>query len=257
MITNSKKKKYIGDAIKSFASQTYHNKELIIVHCDGFYFNEYLKNIYVKNDPRIKLIGLNKQTLGSMRNVAIEKSSGELVATWDDDDISHPIRLERQLNEMLLRRAEFSYLTKYVHLFEDDANIFLVNKLKPTIYVDCVVENTMIGFKNKFPIKYLNLNSGEDTPVNLKIINSRKIYIHIDENYLFVYRFCKSNVWNKKHHITMCTHNHVDFDKWNFEKNANEYIKVIPPGTWNIKDNRMNLMNILVNDSKRLLVHGL
>lgn len=36
-------------------------------------------------------------TLGQLRQVALEAASGAFVATWDDDDISHPERLTTQL----------------------------------------------------------------------------------------------------------------------------------------------------------------
>lgn len=254
MVTNPKKKAYIGDAVQSFINQSYSNKELIIIHCNDYYFDEYLKNVYgILKDVRI--IKRNPESLGAMRNAAVVSARGELIATWDDDDISHPRRLESQIREMVYRGKKFSYLIKYIHLFEDDHSLFLVNKVKIDMYVDSVAENTFIGYKNAMPGKYLDLNSGEDTPINVEIVTKMNPYLHNDQHYLFVYRYCKNNTWGKQHHLDMCTHSHVDFNRWDIEKVFEEYHKVIPTGTWIMKDNRLNVHTRITVNPQGITFH--
>jgi glycosyltransferase involved in cell wall biosynthesis len=94
MVTQAARAGVAPRAIRAFNHQTYPRRELVIVSVDD----------------RAELLALVQgparagfwrapvgSTLGDLRNVALAHASGELVATWDDDDWSHPERLTRQL----------------------------------------------------------------------------------------------------------------------------------------------------------------
>lgn len=88
--------KYIGETIESIRDQTYSNWELIIVD-DGSDDNtcEIITSI---NDHRIHLhkagrIGIN----GMIKNIALSKVTGELIAFIDHDDLWAPAKLEKQV----------------------------------------------------------------------------------------------------------------------------------------------------------------
>jgi glycosyltransferase involved in cell wall biosynthesis len=87
---------YIGETIESVRSQTWQNWELIIVD-DGSDDNtcEVISGI---RDERIHLyeagrIGVN----GRIKNIALSKVSGDLIAFIDHDDLWHPEKLEKQV----------------------------------------------------------------------------------------------------------------------------------------------------------------
>ena len=88
--------RYIGETIESVRSQTYTNWELIIID-DGSNDNtcEVITSI---KDERIHLckagrIGIN----GRIKNIGLSKSSGELIAFIDHDDLWAPTKLEKQV----------------------------------------------------------------------------------------------------------------------------------------------------------------
>jgi glycosyltransferase involved in cell wall biosynthesis len=88
--------RYIGETIESIRSQTWQNWELIIVD-DGSDDNtcEIIAGI---KDERIHLykagrIGFN----GRIKNIALGKVSGELIAFLDHDDLWAPEKLEKQV----------------------------------------------------------------------------------------------------------------------------------------------------------------
>ena len=88
--------RYIGETIESVRSQTYTNWELIIID-DGSNDNTCEVITRIKDD-RIYLckagrIGIN----GRIKNIGLSKSSGELIAFIDHDDLWAPAKLEKQV----------------------------------------------------------------------------------------------------------------------------------------------------------------
>ena len=95
MITYNKFKPF-KRAIRSFVNQTYKNKELIIVNSgDQKYIDKVKRFLYgeegICNKKKLDIhhIRVDKATLGELRNIAIEYSTGQYVMVFDDDDIHH------------------------------------------------------------------------------------------------------------------------------------------------------------------------
>jgi glycosyltransferase involved in cell wall biosynthesis len=78
------REQFIPAAIQHFLKQDYPNKELIIVD-DG---TNSIEHLVPKNDviKYFRLENSTKKTTGEKRNIACEKSLGEIIAHWDDDD---------------------------------------------------------------------------------------------------------------------------------------------------------------------------
>ena len=87
--------RFIKDTITSVLGQTHKNLELIIVD-DGS--TDTTKDIIDSfSDPRIKYIWKEHSGISDSLNLGIEKSSGELIARIDSDDIMYPQRLTSQI----------------------------------------------------------------------------------------------------------------------------------------------------------------
>lgn len=88
--------KNIGNSIQSILNQSYKNFELLIMD-DGSTDDTY-KLIKKFSDDRVKILR-NKNNIGLTKslNILIQKSSGEIIARQDSDDISLPLRFEKQL----------------------------------------------------------------------------------------------------------------------------------------------------------------
>jgi hypothetical protein len=78
----------VEEAIESFLRQTYPNKELILLNDCG-------AQELVCDVPGVRVINVRDRfpSLGDKRNAGVLLSAGELIAPWDDDDISLPWRL--------------------------------------------------------------------------------------------------------------------------------------------------------------------
>jgi len=82
-------------AVKSFLTQTYENKELIIV-ADGCDVTERLYEFNFKKFPNIKFVKIEKQPTysGDCRNAGLDLVEGEIVTYLDNDDILGKKHLE-------------------------------------------------------------------------------------------------------------------------------------------------------------------
>lgn len=92
---------FLRESVESILNQTYSNLELIVVleFCENQEKIEQILNSY--HDKRIRIIK-NKEKLGFPRslNVGFDLAKGKYVARMDDDDISLPQRLEKQVEFM-------------------------------------------------------------------------------------------------------------------------------------------------------------
>ncbi len=100
--------KYIDEAIDSILNQVYENFEFIIVEdCST---DETLSHIMKYDDSRIHVYK-NKNNFGIAysTNLGIKHAKGKYIALMDDDDISLPLRLLRQV-EVLEEKKEIDIL---------------------------------------------------------------------------------------------------------------------------------------------------
>lgn len=98
----------IAQAIASAAKQDYPNKELLVVDdCSGDDSVEVIRKA-IADIPYARLIVHEKNTgFAGALNTLIKNASGEFLAIFDDDDISHPQRLIRQYERITSYEREF------------------------------------------------------------------------------------------------------------------------------------------------------
>ena len=91
--------KYLNEAIDSILSQTCNDFEFLII--DDGSTDQSIDQIKSYDDPRIQLI-INKKNIGQSAtlNKGLDLARGEYIARMDQDDISMPDRLEKQLEFM-------------------------------------------------------------------------------------------------------------------------------------------------------------
>ena len=95
LTSHPKRSGMLPDAIRAFRWQTHPNKELVIIN-DGLPLTSKVADIRVVN-LRLTEPGRTSWTIGEKRNAGVRMARGDWLATWDDDDVSLPNRLELQV----------------------------------------------------------------------------------------------------------------------------------------------------------------
>jgi len=122
-------------SIQSILDQTLKNFELLI--CDdgsSLATIKYLDSVS-QDESRVKLIrNPDCLDLASKLNLCLKTARGEYIARMDDDDYSHPDRLEKQLS-FLLQNKEITFVGCNVALIQNEINIG-IRKLPPSPTVE-------------------------------------------------------------------------------------------------------------------------
>lgn len=94
---------YLREAIESILNQTYSNFEFIII--DDCSTDDSVSVIKSYEDSRIRLYK-NEKNIGLTKslNVALDLCKGEYIARMDSDDISEPIRFEKQIEYLMAHK---------------------------------------------------------------------------------------------------------------------------------------------------------
>jgi hypothetical protein len=83
-------------AVRMFQLQTYEHRELVVIDDSG---QPPPADWGIAEESRIRWITVPSEgkPLGALRNLALAEARGDFLCQWDDDDLSAPARLERQV----------------------------------------------------------------------------------------------------------------------------------------------------------------
>lgn len=163
----------LEEAIESFHRQKHKDKELIILND-----NNNIKLIYEHED--VKVINYQKRfkTLGDKRNASIMQASGDILMTWDDDDIHLPSRIFDTISNIDMgmyisrRWAMLDNHGKYHHLYNETG----------TLCTSAVTREFLLSSK------YPQVNGGEDWGLMKKICYNTKYYTYDHQRFNYIYR---------------------------------------------------------------------
>jgi glycosyltransferase involved in cell wall biosynthesis len=140
-------------AVKSFLSQTYENKELIIV-ADGCDVTEKLYKDNFSSYENIKFVKIPKQAPygGNTRNAGIDIATGEIISYLDNDDVLGKNHLEIIMSEFT-DDVDLVYYDDYLVMSPDFKKLHM--RLNETRYGS--IGTSSITHKN---VSYLRWTSG-------------------------------------------------------------------------------------------------
>ena len=134
-------------AVNSFKSQTYEDKELIIVS-DGCQKTVELYEKYFLNDENIHLLPIQKQPLysGEMRNVALRQANGDIICYLDADDIIGKKHIQTIIEQFTEDAREFLFMLRGSGVIEESEFEDIMNYFAGSLNVDI---NQLKAFMNK------------------------------------------------------------------------------------------------------------
>jgi glycosyltransferase involved in cell wall biosynthesis len=118
-------------SITDYLRQTHARRELIIVadtRVQGGTVEAIADYVSGLGRSDIRLVApATAASLGALRNVSLAEARGELVCTWDDDDMRHPERVARQVAALTEMGAEGLCLTHVLQFFQSERRLYCTN----------------------------------------------------------------------------------------------------------------------------------
>ena len=133
--------KNIDKSIESIMSQTYKNLELHILD-DGSNDKTWKIINKYKTEYQNIFIYRNKNNLGLTKslNYLVNQTNGEIIARHDSDDLSHPERIEKQLN--IITKYNLDFCTTRAQIIQN-------NKITPK-FSYYIPKKIVVKYKNPF-----------------------------------------------------------------------------------------------------------
>jgi len=137
-------KHHIDLAINSYKQQTYENKELLLI--TNFQLNQ-----PIEESHNIKTLCAPRYSVGEAKNLALEKSCGQIIINWQQGGLSSPERISSQLLAMAHSDADIVLLSE-IGLRYKDANytvscpsLAMVETIAYIRHPDLLYPNTNLG----------------------------------------------------------------------------------------------------------------
>ncbi len=185
--------KLLRRAINCFKAQTYPVKEMVIVYeSDDVHIKNYLQTVSDDNIFYYEVPSDPKLPLGELRNISVEKCSGEYFCQWDDDDWYSSNRLEVQY-EAIVKNCKGASMLSYWLMFDSKTNTAYLSSFR-------LWEGSILCRKSiiKEETKYASMEKSEDTALLKQLIESNYIFPVIKPN-LYIYVFHGKNTWDYNH----------------------------------------------------------
>ena len=140
-----------------------------------------------------------------MRNLALDAAKGELVCQWDDDDYSHPERLETQASHLFRQNADACFLTEHLQYLDHQRTAFWVDWTDggrhsglPSWFPGTLMMRRSVGIR--YPESGPFARTGEDTMLMQELAANVPVVGLGGNAHLYVYQYHGRNAFSKEHH---------------------------------------------------------
>ena len=195
----------IRQSYSSFKSQTWKNRELVIVCA---HVSDELRNLAADDEREVRLVEIEDGTftLGDLRNLSVARSQGEFICQWDDDDLYDPDRISISMKVLIGSSVDAVFLCRLLLWWESRGQL--------SISSSRVWEGSILARRSVIPI-YPSIKKGEDSAVTDWISRYYPISV-IDYPQLYCYRVTGYNTSDDKHFEKWFAHSTKVFQKDEF-----------------------------------------
>jgi glycosyltransferase involved in cell wall biosynthesis len=194
----------LARAIGDFCAQTTSERELVIVHDGRRELHEGVQRLAHEHDgASIRVVqAASGQTLGALRNAAIDATRGDYVCQWDDDDRFHPRRLEAQLEVLRDTRSDCSFLSDQLHFFAQAGEMYW-DEWHNEPYPLNFAPGTLFARRDAMA-RYPERRLGEDTAQVVSMLRQGRRFARLrEQGFLHVYVFDGHNSFDHAHHAAI------------------------------------------------------
>jgi hypothetical protein len=198
-------------AIRSFAAQTYPEKELVVVSDGKPRFLQALERYATTLGlERVRFVqaGPQRLTLGGLRNISLDAAAGDILCQWDDDDYSHPERLRVQAEQLIRNDAAACFFTDHLQFIEELSTLYWVDwgLSKTTVAAEQLLPGTVMmrrGLPVRYPEEGPYARHGEDSVLLGSLWNTTTVVPLRGAGHLYLYQFHGRNTFSRQHHYRL------------------------------------------------------
>lgn len=201
MVTQQGRERHVSNSIRCFAEQTLQNNQLVVTHDgDSRFHNSLLVLAKSYPDQSIRIVRQESaSTLEMLRKLGIECAEHEIVCQWNDDDLYHPERLQRQYELMEEQSADFCFMTDQLHLFSESKFMFWDDWSKEP-YPSNLIENTVMGSKDMLNECIEATSTGQEGAADALLKRGSSIAALSGLAWLYIYVYHGENTKPENHH---------------------------------------------------------
>jgi glycosyltransferase involved in cell wall biosynthesis len=190
-------------SIRAYCAQTYPSRELVLV-ADGGEAEARTRLIRFvdalgRDDIRLHVTD-DCATLGALRNRSLKFASGEIVCQWDDDDLYHPERIERQAALLQTHDLEAVFIQEVLQYYPDLQRMYLTNWRATEVGGHPGTLMARLTAALAYPETGAGARLGEDLSVARDLIARGRVERLREAPGLFVYVSHGANSWHEHHH---------------------------------------------------------
>jgi glycosyl transferase family 2 len=184
----------LSRAVRCFSEQSYQHRELLIVfEADDAATRQYISALADVRIRGMEVAASPRQTLGSLRNLAVAEARGQYVCQWDDDDWYHPERLAAQLTALRASGRPACVLSRWTCVDAEARRAYISPRR--------AWEGSILVEREQM-VAYPDLARGEDA-IALETLSRRQHLHMLDRPELYVYTFHGGNTWDRSHWADM------------------------------------------------------
>lgn len=194
---------FLRRSIAAYDAQTHARRELVIVVHGGTADYRATIAAYIdglgRKDVRI-IEAPEHLRLGGLRRISRDAADGAVHCQWDDDDLYHPERIERQLAALIGSGAEGVYFQELMQYFPAMRTLYWTNWRG----TESTGHPGTLMCRASAPICYPEVGHiaqyGEDTTVLLQLKRLGVMHLLADAAHLYVYVSHGGNLYSPEHH---------------------------------------------------------
>jgi glycosyltransferase involved in cell wall biosynthesis len=206
-VTSPERRPRLAGAVEAYLAQTHASRELVVVlHGSEEQAGEHRQMLTPLAGQGVRLlVAPGAMPLGAVRNVAIDAARGDVLCQWDDDDVHHPSRIQRQLEAMVGGDAKACFLQELLHFFEDPGDLYVENWKNSEHRSHPGTVMVRRESTARYPELGAEASRGEDSVYARALVAEGPVVHLAGRPELFVYVHHGRNTYASSHHMMLAT----------------------------------------------------